>query len=74
MSDAALRLRAAAPKEFDRFVEVMDVYATEVTIAVTEAAQSDILNQQGRAQAFLSLLKLYRECHIPHANRTKSAM
>ena len=74
MSDAALRLRSAAPKEFERFVEVMDAYATEVTLAVTEAHQSDILCQQGRAQAFLSLLRLYRECHIPHANRTKSAV
>lgn len=65
VSQHALRLRAADPKAFAAFVEAFDAYATEVTVAVTEADQNTILNFQGRAQAFLSILKMFRECHLP---------
>lgn len=70
VSQYALRLRSADPKSFAEFVEAFDAYATEVTVAVTEADQSAILNCQGRAQAFLSILKMLRECHIPPAQRS----
>jgi hypothetical protein len=64
LSQFALRLRAVAPKEFEAFVECFDAYATEITVAVTAADQSTVLNAQGRAQFALHLLKLLRECHI----------
>lgn len=59
----AYRLQLAAPKEWEEFVQLFDAFATEVTVAVTRADQSEILNKQGQAQAFLHLLKLMRECH-----------
>lgn len=67
VSQYALRLRSADPKAFEAFVEAFDAYATQVTVAVTDADQSSVLNCQGRAQAFLSILKMLRECHIPPA-------
>ncbi len=73
VSEHALRLRAADPKSFEAFVEAFDAYATEVTVAVTQADQNSILNAQGRAQAFLSILQMFRECHIPPASRRPSA-
>lgn len=57
-------LQLAAPREWEAFVEVFDAYSTDVTVAVTVADQSAILNAQGRAQAFLHLLKTFRECHL----------
>lgn len=57
----AQTLRLAAPKEYDQFVEAFDVWATEVTVAVTSAPQHEVLNQQGKAQAYLHLLKMYRD-------------
>lgn len=59
----ALRLKNAAPQEWDAFVECFDAYATEVTVAVTSADQNSVLGAQGRARAFLHLLKTFRECN-----------
>ena len=54
-------VRVAAPKEYEAFVEAFDAWATEVTVAVTTASQDQILQQQGRAQAYLHLLKMFRD-------------
>lgn len=54
-------VRVAAPKEWAALVEAFDVWATEVTVAVTTAGQNEVLNQQGRAQAYLHLLKMFRD-------------
>ncbi len=70
VSQHMLHLRAGAPKEFEAFVSAFDAYATEVTVAVTGADQNAILNCQGRAQAFLHLLRMFRECHIPPQSRS----
>lgn len=56
-------LQLAAPKEWKAFVEHFDAYATDVTVAVTTAAQHEVLQQQGKAQAFLHLLRLFQNCH-----------
>lgn len=56
-------LRNAAPREFEPFVAAFDAWATEVTVAVTTASQQDVLQQQGRAQAYLHLLKMFRAPH-----------
>lgn len=58
-------LENAAPKEWAAFVQAFDAYATEVTVAVTAADQNEILNAQGRAQAFLHLLKTFRNVQTP---------
>lgn len=60
----ALRLKNADPESWDRFLTAFDAYATEVTVAVTEAPSDEILRCQGRAQQMLALLRLFKECHI----------
>lgn len=60
----AHRVMLAAPNEWEAFVSFFDAYATEVTVAVTAADQSEVLNAQGRAQAFLHLLTTFRNCHV----------
>jgi hypothetical protein len=57
-------LRVAAPREWETFVECFDAYATDVTVAVTNAEQHEILVAQGKAKAFLHLLALFRTCHV----------
>ena len=53
-------IRVSAPREYEAFVEAFDAWATEVTVAVTTAPQDQVLQQQGRAQAFLHLLAMFR--------------
>ena len=50
LAQFACRLRNADPQSWEQFVECFDAYATEVTIAVTNCGQHEILTQQGRAQ------------------------
>lgn len=72
LAQHALRLRSAAPREWEAFVECFDAYAMEVTVAVTAAEQNEILVAQGRAKAFLHLLKTFRECHVPQQTKPPS--
>lgn len=65
----AHHLRNAAPREWEAFVACFDAYATEVTVAVTNAEQHEILVAQGRAKAFLHLLRTFRDCHITPASQ-----
>ena len=60
----ALRLKNADPESWDRFLLAFDAYATEVTVAVTQAPSEDILRCQGRAQQMLALLRMFKECHL----------
>ena len=62
LAQFAMRLRAADPQAWESFVQCFDAYATEVTVAVTNAPQDQILNAQGRAQAYLHLLNTFRNC------------
>ena len=54
-------MRVAAPREYEAFVAAFDAWATEVTVAVTTAPQHEVLQQQGRAQAYLHLLKMFKD-------------
>jgi hypothetical protein len=60
-------LQIAAPREWEAFVQCFDAYATEVTVAVTNAEQNEVLGAQGQARAFLHLLRLFRTCHATKA-------
>lgn len=60
----------AAPKEWAAFCECFDAYATDVTVAVTAADQSEVLVAQGRARAFLHLLKIFRDPKNFTSNQT----
>lgn len=62
LSHYAHAIQIAAPKEWEAFVQTFDAYSTEVTVAVTDAEQHEVLVAQGKAKAFLHLLKLFREC------------
>jgi hypothetical protein len=62
MQQYMLRLKNSNPTGWDDFVQVFDCYATEVTVAVTQAPSDEILRMQGRAQQCLALLRLMREC------------
>lgn len=62
MQQFMLRLKNANPEAWDDFVQCFDIYATEVTVAVTQAPSEDILRMQGRAQQCLALLRTMREC------------
>ena len=62
LAQFAMRLRHADPKAWEEFVQCFDAYATEVTLAVTNASQNEILVCQGRAQAYLHLLSTFRNC------------
>jgi len=63
LSHFALRLRNADPEGFEQFVETFAAYTNEITVAVTDAPQDQILNMQGRAKQCLAFLRLFRECH-----------
>jgi len=61
-SQAALRLRNAAPEPFEQFVNLFAVYTAEVVEAVTEADATTILVMQGRGQQCRALLRVLIEC------------
>jgi hypothetical protein len=60
----AHQLRIAAPQEYERLVEVLDAYATEVALSAVNAEQNDVLVAQGRARAFIYILRLLREAGV----------
>jgi hypothetical protein len=70
----AHQLQLSAPREWAAFVECFDAYTTDVVVSQTTAAQDEILNMQGRAQAFMHLLRAFRDCHThPQQNPPPSA-
>lgn len=64
LKEFARRLRSADPENFELFVAAFDAYALEVTVAVTEAPQDEILNMQGRAKQCRAILRMLQECHL----------
>lgn len=56
----AFALRNADPTSYEAFLAALDVYATEITVAVTDATPADILNMQGRAKQTLVILSALR--------------
>lgn len=64
LKEFARRLRSADPENFRLFVDAFDGYALEVTVAVTEAPQDQVLNMQGRARQCRAILRILQECHL----------
>lgn len=56
----ANQLRGADPKAYESFITALDAYATEITVAVTDAPATEILNMQGRAKQTLIILALLK--------------
>jgi hypothetical protein len=69
LSISALRLKNLDPRAFDAFVADAEAHSATVTLAVTEAPQHEILVAQGRAQAWRSLVRTLKECHLPHNSK-----
>ena len=65
LSAACLRLRNAAPEQWDLFVKVFAVYDYETTVAVVNTLPQDVSNMQGRAQQCRALLRIFTECDKP---------
>lgn len=57
----AQKFRNHDPKTYDRFLEILAAWTHEVTVAVTQADPSNILNAQGRAQQQLKVLQVLSE-------------
>lgn len=56
----ALLLRNADPDAYQGLLAALDAYATEITVAVTDAPAEVILNMQGRAKQTLVMLNMLR--------------
>lgn len=56
----AFVLRNADPESYQAFLSAFEVYATEITVAVTDAPAEAILNLQGRAKQTLVLFDVLR--------------
>jgi hypothetical protein len=59
---AMLRLKRAAPAEYQEFLNVFGAYTDDVTVAVTDAPSDEILVMQGRAQQCRSLFRAFETC------------
>jgi hypothetical protein len=51
----------ADPRVYERFIRTLDAYVQEVTVAVTEAPVTEIMNAQGRAQQARKFFQLFTE-------------
>lgn len=69
----AFALRNADPAAYGSFLEAFDAYATEITVAVTQAPASEILNLQGRAAQTLALLDVFRHPRPISSSQSQSA-
>lgn len=57
-------LKNAAPEEFGVFLHNLETYADELTVAVTQAPPTEIMNAQGRAQIARALVRHCLECDV----------
>lgn len=61
LKDSAEKLSHADPQEYERFARALDAYVFQVTVAVSECGNEDILRYQGRSQQARKLLNLFTE-------------
>lgn len=62
LKHATLRLRKAAPQEFQLFLNQFELYTNDVTVAVTNAPADQVLVAQGMARQCRALLRAFVEC------------
>lgn len=72
VAERLLVLRNADPRAYEALSQAFQVWASEVTVAVTEANQNEILNFQGRAQLALSIAETIRDPNAWLAKTEKS--
>lgn len=61
LSEIAGRWKNIDPQLYDQFLKVLDAYIFDVTLAVTEAPSTEILQAQGRAQQARKFLLIFTE-------------
>lgn len=59
------QLRNAGPSQWDAFVQMFSAYKAEVTDAVTEADNNEILIAKGSAKQCKFLLRFFAEIDLP---------
>jgi hypothetical protein len=62
---AMARLKRAAPREFEDFLNQFELYSNAVTVAVTDAPADNVLVAQGMARQCRGLLRALAECEAP---------
>jgi hypothetical protein len=67
ISEIAGRWKNHDPPLYDQFVIALEQYVFDVTLAVTEASNQDILQAQGRAQQARKFFQLFTEHLEPRA-------
>lgn len=73
LAAAALRMRSEAPRTWDDFLLALDAYVLDVTVAVTDAPQDQVLLRQGYARNARELLRIFQTCHQqPAAQRPRA--
>lgn len=55
------RWKNSDPRMYEQFLRVLDQHVLDVTVAVTEAPSSEILQAQGRAQEARKIFQLFYE-------------
>jgi len=68
---AALRLRNASPQAFNDYVTEIQNEANALLLGVANAAPSDVLVCQGRAQHAMSHLYKLKECTLERVYKLK---
>jgi hypothetical protein len=66
-SEIAGRWKSADPHLYQQFMVLLDQYTFDVTVAVTEAPSTEILQAQGRAQQARKFLLMFSENLEPRA-------
>ena len=61
LSECMGKFKNADFQVYAKFMEAMDQYVFDITVAVTEAAVGDVLVCQGRAQQARKFMKLFTE-------------
>lgn len=65
VSEFAWFFRNADPRVYDAFIRFLDQYTYDVTVAVTDASNDDILTAKGRAQQARKFFQLFSEPREP---------
>lgn len=65
ISECAGLMKNADPALYETFLRLLDAYTHEVTVAVTEAPSTEILQAQGRAQQARKFFQMLAETRAP---------
>lgn len=58
-------LKNADPVAYEQFLRLLDQWTFDITVAVTQAPSTDILQAQGRAQQAIAFTRVFTEALEP---------